>query len=125
MKISKVQIDVIERDNGLLNVKDERTDIGGKTTQGVLRLFTDEGLEGNAFIGDQAMPSDQRITVIDEILRPKIRTGNLDQTFELIQGAEIEIYNKESKKNIIDWLKLIRKKHTMRNFIEKMINMIC
>ena len=78
MKISKVQIDVIERDTGLLKVKDERSGIGGKITQGVLRLFTDEGIEGNAFIADQAQPSDQRITVIDQILRPKIM--NMDIT---------------------------------------------
>ena len=54
MKISKVIVDIIERDTGPLNVKDERSDIGGKTTQGVLRLITDNGIEGNAFIGDQA-----------------------------------------------------------------------
>ena len=35
MKIKKIQIDVIERDTGPLNVKDERSDIGGKTTQGI------------------------------------------------------------------------------------------
>ena len=43
MKISKVLIDVIERDTGSLKVIDERSDIGGKTTQGVLRLLTDDG----------------------------------------------------------------------------------
>ena len=37
MKISKVIVDIIERDTGPLNVKDERSDIGGKTTQGILR----------------------------------------------------------------------------------------
>ena len=36
MKISRVVIDVIERDTGSLKVIDERSDIGGKTTQGVL-----------------------------------------------------------------------------------------
>ncbi len=41
MKISRVVIDVIERDTGSLKVIDERSDIGGKTTQGVLRLLTD------------------------------------------------------------------------------------
>ena len=30
MKISKVIVDIIERDTGPLNVKDERSDIGGK-----------------------------------------------------------------------------------------------
>ena len=88
MKISKVQIDVIERDTGLLKVKDERSGIGGKITQGVLRLFTDEGIEGNAFIADQAQPSDQRITVIDQILRPKIM--NMDITHREWLWSELE-----------------------------------
>ena len=94
MKISKVQIDVIERDTGLLNVKDERTDIGGKTTQGVLRLFTDEGIEGNAFVGDQALPSDQRITLIDEVIRPKIM--NMDITHREWLWSELESISSEN-----------------------------
>ena len=76
MKISKVIVDIIERDTGPLNVKDERSDIGGKTTQGVLRLITDNGIEGNAFIGDQASSSEDRIRIINEILKPKLL--NLD-----------------------------------------------
>jgi DNA transposition AAA+ family ATPase len=42
----------IRRDTGSLKVQDERSDIGGETIQGILRIQTDEGLEGNAFIGD-------------------------------------------------------------------------
>ena len=76
MKISKVIVDIIERDTGPLNVKDERSDIGGKTTQGVLRLITDNGIEGNAFIGDQASSSEDRIRIINEIIKPKLL--NLD-----------------------------------------------
>ena len=72
MKISKVIIDIIERDTGPLSVKDERSDIGGRTTQGVLRLITDNGIEGNAFIGDQASSSEDRIRIINEIIKPKL-----------------------------------------------------
>ncbi|MQF85766.1 MAG: hypothetical protein FI730_02235 [SAR202 cluster bacterium] len=72
MKISKVIVDIIERDTGSLKVKDERSDIGGKTTQGVLRIITDEGYEGNAFIGDQASDSSDRIKIIVEKIAPKI-----------------------------------------------------
>jgi len=72
MRIEKIQIDVIERDTGPLNVKDERSDIGGKTTQAVLRLITDEGIEGNAFVGDQATSSEDRIKIINDVLKPKV-----------------------------------------------------
>ena len=64
MKISKVIVDIIEKTAGPLNVKDERSDIGGKTTQGILGLITDNGGEGNAFIGDQASSSEDRIRII-------------------------------------------------------------
>ena len=72
MKIHQVIIDVIERDSGSLKVNDERSYIGGKTTQGVLRILTDEGLQGNAFIGEQAANSSDRMKIINEQIVPKI-----------------------------------------------------
>jgi len=72
MKITEVQIDVIERDTGSLIVKDERSNIGGKTQQGILRLKTSEGFEGNSFIGDQAASSLDRIQIINEKIKPII-----------------------------------------------------
>jgi len=71
-KISGVVIDVIQRNPGFLKVLDERADIGGKTTQGVLRIRTDDGHEGNAFIGDQPTDSSERIKIIIERIAPQI-----------------------------------------------------
>ena len=70
--ISDVIVDVIERDPGSLKVLDERSDIGGKTTQGILRIRTDDGHEGNAFIGDQAENSNKRIEIIIKTIAPQI-----------------------------------------------------
>ena len=70
--ISDVIVDVIERDPGSLKVLDERSDIGGKTTQGILRIRTDDGHEGNAFIGDQAANSSKRIEIIIKTIAPQI-----------------------------------------------------
>ena len=72
MKISKVIIDIIERDTGPLKIIDERSDIGGKTTQGILRIITDEGFEGNSLIGDQASDSTDRINIIKDKIAPQI-----------------------------------------------------
>ena len=72
MKITNVEIDIIERDTGDLEVKDERFNIGGKTKQGVLRIKTSEGFEGNSFIGDQAANSLDRIQIINEKIKPLI-----------------------------------------------------
>ena len=36
---------------------------------------------------------------MQDIQGPKIRTGHLEQSFDLSQGAEIEIFNEDSKKN--------------------------
>jgi hypothetical protein len=54
MKITEITIDVIERTAPAVHVQDERNDLGGITTQGVLRVRTEDGLEGHAFVGDQA-----------------------------------------------------------------------
>tara|TARA_B100001123_G_scaffold451223_1_gene628700 strand:+ start:4451 stop:5566 length:1116 start_codon:yes stop_codon:yes gene_type:complete len=72
MKISEIKIDVIEREHEKINVFDERQTLGGKTTQGILRIITDNGIEGNAFIGEQCHNSIDRIMIIHEIIKPKI-----------------------------------------------------
>lgn len=70
MKITDITIDVIERVAPPVRVQDERSDLGGTTNQGVLRVTTEDGLEGNAFVGDQAADSTQRMHSIIEILKP-------------------------------------------------------
>ena len=70
MKITDISIDVIERKTASVRVQDERADLGGTTTQGVLRVTTEDGLEGNAFVGDQGADSTQRMQTIIKILKP-------------------------------------------------------
>ena len=53
MKIAKAKIDVIEFETPRLEINDARRGMGGKITAGVLRLMTDDGIEGNAHIGDR------------------------------------------------------------------------
>ena len=50
MKITDITIDVIERHTPSVRVQDERADLGGTTKQGVLRVQTDIGIEGHAFV---------------------------------------------------------------------------
>ncbi len=70
MKITEITIDVIERRTAPVRVQDERADLGGTTTQGVLRVQTDTGIEGNAFVGDQAADSSQRMETLINTLKP-------------------------------------------------------
>ena len=70
MKITEITIDVIERTAPAVHVQDERNDLGGITTQGVLRVRTEDGLEGHAFVGDQAGDSTQRMELIIRNLKP-------------------------------------------------------
>ena len=109
MKISRVVIDVIERDTGSLKVIDERSDIGGKTTQGVLRLLTDDGFEGNAFIGDQAADSSDRIKIIEKIIAPKIigmEVNNREKLWaqvEDLSGHGLPIYSSWAPVDVALW----------------------
>ena len=72
MKITEITIDVIERTAPAVSVQDERGDLGGTTTQGVLRVRTEDGLEGNAFVGEQAGDSTQRMNSIINVLKPVV-----------------------------------------------------
>ncbi len=53
MKIEQAKIDVIEFDVPRLSINDARGGMGGRLTAGILRLITDNGIEGNAHIGDR------------------------------------------------------------------------
>jgi len=72
MKITDLTIDVIERTAPAVRVQDERTDLGGTTTQGVLRISTDEGIEGHAFVGSQGGDSTRSMNSIIKQLKPHV-----------------------------------------------------
>jgi len=70
MKITDIKIDVIERSTQSVLVKDERRDLGGKAIQGVLRVFTDEGIEGHCLIGQQAEDATWSMKQLVNLLKP-------------------------------------------------------
>ena len=70
MKITDITIDVLERRTPPVRVQDERADLGGTTTQGVLRVTTDNGIEGHAFVGTQAGNSSQWMDTLIKTLKP-------------------------------------------------------
>ena len=53
MKIVEATIDVIEFEVPRVEINDARGGMGGRLTAGVLRLSSDDGVEGNAHIGDR------------------------------------------------------------------------
>lgn len=53
MKIASAQIDVMEFEIPRFAVNDTRIAVGGAITGGLLRLFTESGVEGNAHLGDR------------------------------------------------------------------------
>jgi len=70
MKITDITIDVIERQTVSVRVQDERSNLGGTTTQGVLRVKTEDGLEGNSFVGEQGGDSSEQMRSIISTLKP-------------------------------------------------------
>ncbi|MCH7801904.1 MAG: hypothetical protein IIC24_10240 [Chloroflexi bacterium] len=72
MKITDIQIEVVRRtlpDTGL------DSDLGrfsGETEQGVLRIFTDEGIEGNCFVGDFRGGGHAQFGPILNVLKPEL-----------------------------------------------------
>ena len=66
----------------------------------VLRLnFSHGSNDEYKQIVDWARSSNKKIAIMQDIQGPKIRTGHLENSLDLTQGAEIEIFNKDSKKN--------------------------
>lgn len=53
MKITSAQIDVLEFEIPRFSVNDARVSVGGYVTGGLLRLFTESGVQGNAHLGDR------------------------------------------------------------------------
>ena len=52
MKIADMKIDVIRREIPDTGLDSDLGRFAGATEQGVLRVFTDEGIEGNCFVGE-------------------------------------------------------------------------
>ena len=79
LKVTNINVELIERKVKPIPVQDKRGALGGKITQGILRVQTDGDLEGNAFIGNLGESSPQRINTIIEVLRPIIVGMNINE----------------------------------------------
>ena len=72
MKITDIKIDVVKRelpDTGL------SSDLGrffGEVEQGILRIFTDEGIEGNCFVGEFRNCSESLYNPILKVLKTEL-----------------------------------------------------
>lgn len=70
MKITDITIDVIKRNASSVPVQDNRGDLGGVTTQGVLRVISDQGIEGHCLVGEQGADATQQMRRIIDTLKP-------------------------------------------------------
>ena len=52
MKITDIKIDVVKRELSDTGLSSDLGRFFGEVEQGVLRIFTDEGIEGNCFVGE-------------------------------------------------------------------------
>ncbi len=72
MKIIDVRIDVIKRDLPDIGLDSDLGRFFGEVEQGVLRIFTDEGIEGNCFVGEFRNGSNSLNKSIIEVLKPEL-----------------------------------------------------
>ena len=72
MKITDIRIDVIERELPATGLDSDLGRFSGTTEQGVLRISTDDGIEGNCFVGDFRTGGHRQFDQILSILKPEL-----------------------------------------------------
>jgi L-alanine-DL-glutamate epimerase-like enolase superfamily enzyme len=72
MKITGLSLDIVEREYESVRIQDSRGSIGGTIRNAVLRLRTDEGIEGHCTVGDRAGNSDPLFDRITRDLGPRV-----------------------------------------------------
>tara|TARA_Y100000996_G_scaffold269710_1_gene212312 strand:- start:446 stop:1573 length:1128 start_codon:yes stop_codon:yes gene_type:complete len=72
MKIAEVSIDVIERETPDTGLDSDLGRFAGKVDQGVLRIITDNGIEGNCFIGEFRNGGSGLYSSIIKTLKPEL-----------------------------------------------------
>ena len=72
MKITDIQIEVVERELAPTGLESDMGRFAGHVSQGVLRVLTDEGVEGNAFVGDFRRGGEPLFGPILETLKPEL-----------------------------------------------------
>lgn len=71
MKITDITIDVIRREVGAAGLDSDLGRFGGDVVQGVLRITTDNGVEGNCFVGDFRSGGAALFDPILKVLKPE------------------------------------------------------
>ena len=71
MKITDIRIDVIKRELPATGLDSDLGRFSGTTEQGVLRMTTDDGIEGNCFVGDFRTGGHRQFDQILNILKPE------------------------------------------------------
>lgn len=72
MNVTGVSIDVVEREVPNVRIQDHRGGIGGTVRNGILRVQTDEGIEGHCTIGDRGGNADGLFDRIMQDLAPRV-----------------------------------------------------
>ena len=72
MKVSDITIEVVERDLPDTGLDSDLGRFSGTVQQGVLRIFTDEGVEGNCFLGEFRKGSKAMHDPILRVLKPEL-----------------------------------------------------
>lgn len=72
MKIIDVVVDVVRRKVPAVGLESDLGRFSGEVEQGVLRLLTDEGIEGNCFVGNFRTGGQSDISQIIAIIKPEI-----------------------------------------------------
>jgi len=72
MKITRITVDVVEREVPEVRLHDDRGSIGGTVTNGVLRIHTDHGIEGHCTIGDRDGSANALFVRIMQDLAPHV-----------------------------------------------------
>lgn len=72
MKITDIKIEVVKRDLPAAGLDSDLGRFSGTTEQGVLRIFTDEGVEGNCFVGGFRGDGTAHFNPILKTLKPEL-----------------------------------------------------
>ncbi len=72
MQITDIKIDVVERQPPKVNVKGDLAQSTQPMCQGVLRILTSEGIEGNCFIGEHWGQAEPNFAPVIEVLKPAL-----------------------------------------------------
>jgi len=101
VKITDVKIDVINRKLPDVGLDSDLGRFSGNVSQGVLRIFTDQGIEGNCFIGEFRNGGDELYPLILKVLKP-ILIGKDPSERELIWSS-LRILSSRKRMSMSAW----------------------